>query len=359
MKKIFYSFLMFFSLLLVTATIVVLALYKAGYHPATEQGLEVQRGNWVSEDLPLRPQKENKVFFLNINHGLGREPIWYEVEGAGRKTYDAGKIMGNLEKVTQLATEAGTDVLMLQEVDFASEATNMQDQAEYLATRLGFAYVARVSDQRSPFPFYPDPLKLEFAGPIDTGFAVISRYPIITSVQNPLPKAKKRHWTLDAFGPISYIYEARIKVDEARLLKLIHVRLDELSPEARQGQAYEAAVWIDRRDYHDSVAFVSAYTEPPVRPKTREEALSQKDVEYTIDLLRHRRHMIDVVPDYEFFNNKEKWLNVLGKDGKPAYFWDRVMVGPSIKEPRLQILQDKYGTSDHLPLVMEFLLPES
>jgi endonuclease/exonuclease/phosphatase family metal-dependent hydrolase len=357
MKKLLMSLVMFFSLALVTVTLVVLAIYKAGYHPVAEQNMEVQRGNWVADEVPLRYRDNLVVVFANLNHGLGLEPVWYEVPNATAKPAEVDAIKARLEDFCKFVAPRDPDVVLLHEVDFGSEATGLLDQAEYVATRLNFPYVSRVPDQKSPYPLYPDVFAKRLAGSIDSGYAVLSRYPVVASVQRPLPKAKRRPWALDSFGPISYVHEARISIGDGRLLKLLHVRLDEWDASARHEQAADAARWIDDRDYSDSVVFVSAYTEPPKRPKNAIEAAEFGEIEYTVDILRFRRHLKDLVSDLDFKEAPDAFRNVLDKAGVPVAFFDRVMVGPQVRDAKLETLKEAAGFSNHLPLVLDFQIP--
>jgi endonuclease/exonuclease/phosphatase family metal-dependent hydrolase len=357
MKKFLMSLVMVFSMTFVTVTLVVLAIYKAGYHPVTEQNMEVQRGNWVSDELPLRYRDNLVVVFANLNHGMGLGTVWYEVPNATPKPESVDAVKGRLDAFVKQVAPRDPDVVLLQEVDFGSEATGMLDQAEYLASRLNFPYVSRVPDQKSPYPLYPDVFGRVMAGSIDSGYAVLSRYPLVSSVQKPLTKSTRRPWALDSFGPISYVHEARISMDDGRLLKLLHVRLDQWDAAARHDQAADAAKWIDDRDYADAVVFVSAYAEPPKRPKNAEEAKAFGEIDYTVDILRFRRHLKDLVNDLDHKEHPELYRNVLDAEGKPVAFFDRAMVGPQVRSPKLETLKEGAGYSDHLPLVLDFQIP--
>ena len=115
-----------FWILIVAFIIVVLAvlgLYKSGYHPIGEDILDVEQGSWAGEDPAPGDGKGLKILFVNLNHGLGRETIWYEQKSPVETVHDAQEISGRLDEVVNLVRDQGAIALVLQEVDFGSKAT--------------------------------------------------------------------------------------------------------------------------------------------------------------------------------------------------------------------------------------------
>jgi len=342
----------------IVLVLVVLGIYKSGYHPIGETFLDVEQGSWAGEDLPQGTGKGLKILFMNLNHGLGRDTIWYERNPPIEATHEVQAISHRLDQVVAMVREQGVDALVVQEVDFGSLATGKRDQAEILARRLGWAYVARARTQMSPYPLYPEPFSFNFSGGIDSGVAVLSTYPISKSVLYPLPGSKERSWMTDAFGPMSVVHEARIRVGEGKELKLLQVVLDKDDSRARERQASAAAEWIEGRDHHDAVVYATTWTEPVRRPKNPEEAKQMGEAEYTMDLLRHKGILKGNVQDREFFQAPAAHATWLGaEEVVPSRRFDYLFLGSSINISTPKLLEPMPDLSDHVPLVLELDLP--
>jgi endonuclease/exonuclease/phosphatase family metal-dependent hydrolase len=338
--------------------LMVLGLYKSGYHPIGEDPLDVEQGSWAGEDPPAGTGKGLKVLFLNLNHGIGRETIWYERTPPTEVPHEVQAISGRLDQVVALVRDHAVDVLVLQEVDFGSKATGERDQAEIIARRLGWAYVARARTQMSPYPLYPKPMALNFSGCIDTGVAVLSAFPIAKSVIYGLPGSKDRGWLDDAFGPSAVAHEVRVRVGDERVLKVLQVVLDRKDPRARERQASAAAQWIETRDHHDAVIFATTWAEPVRRPKNQQEAKQIGDVEYTMDLLRYKGSLKCQVSDQDFFNDPAPYTTWLGTEGTtPTRWYDHLLLGGSINNSTPELLPPMPELSDHVPLLLKLDLP--
>ena len=86
-------------IIVVVLVLGVLGLYKSGYHPTGEDDLTVEQGSWAGEDPPQGTGNGLKVLFLNLNHGLGRETIWYEREPPVEVVHDVQAISHRLDQV--------------------------------------------------------------------------------------------------------------------------------------------------------------------------------------------------------------------------------------------------------------------
>ena len=342
----------------IVLVLAVLGLYKSGYHPIGEDVLGVEQGFWAGEEPDSGTGKGLRILFVNLNHGLGQDTIWYERTPPIEVVHDPQKISHRLEMVVGLVREQAADVLVLQEVDFGSKATGEKDQAEVLARRLGWAYIARAPTQSSPYPLYPEPFFFNVAGRLDTGLAVISHQPIKKSVLYPLPGSQDRSWTDDAFGPMAIVHEVRIRATEERDLKILQVVLDRDDPKARERQAGAAAEWMANRDHYDSVVYATTWAEPFRRPASPEEAERLGKVEYTMDLLRHKNVLKDAVDDRAFFKDPASYATWLGgEDATPTRRFDYLLLGASINVAKPELLDPVPELSDHVPLLLEFDLP--
>jgi len=358
MKRFFSIVVTFLLVAFIVVVLAVLGLYKFGYQPTGEDILDVEQGSWAGEDPARGEGRGLRVLFINLNHGLGRDTIWYERNPPVKTVHEVQEISRRLDRVVSLVRDQAVDALVLQEVDFGSKATGERDQTVILARRLGWAYVARARTHMSPYPLYPKPWSMVFSGRIDTGVAVLSPFPIAKSVLFPLPRSKDRSWTEDAFGPGGMVHEARIRVGDDKELKILQVVLDRVHPRARERQAGAAADWIETRDHHDAVIYATTWAEPMPRPKSPEEARQLGEFEYTMDLLRHKGKLKAVVKDRDFFKDTAAWATWLGAEGEtPLRRYDHLLLGAGISKASPTLLPPLPKLSDHVPLLLELDLP--
>src|SRR4249919_2609348 len=120
---------------------VLLLLFGAILWAGGGKTLHEAQGSGIIETIPgalevLPPPAEDLVVLsYSMAYGLGdsRQP---GVEPA--------TIYDRLDAVIETIAASGADVVLLQEVDFASRRTYDIDQLQYIAAALGWGFVARV-----------------------------------------------------------------------------------------------------------------------------------------------------------------------------------------------------------------------
>ena len=157
---------------------------------------------------------------------------------------------------------------------------------------------------------------------------------------------------------MSAIHEVRIRVGDENELKILQVVLDKVDSKARERQASAAAEWIETRDHHDAVIYATTWTEPMRRPGNADEAKQMGEVEYTMDLLRHKGNLKGIVHDRDFFKDPvahATWLEPEG--GTPSRRFDYLFLGGSITNSNPELLGPMPDLTDHIPLILEIDLP--
>jgi endonuclease/exonuclease/phosphatase family metal-dependent hydrolase len=117
------------------------------------------------------------------------------------------------------------DVLFLQEIDFDSARSSHINQAEIMAKKAGYPYVAKAISWESnyiPFPYWPP--KNHF-GKMKSGGAILSKYPITSNSVHLLSKPGQQPWWYNLFYLHRYLQEVEIDFGDKRL-RLINVHLE-------------------------------------------------------------------------------------------------------------------------------------
>lgn len=142
----------------------------------------------------------------------------------------------NMESFLQLLNETQPDIIGVQEIDFHSKRSHYVNQLEAIAKKAGYPFAAKAInwDKRYlPFPYWP--LSLHF-GRVLSGQAVLSRWPILSTVRIVLPKPKSTPFFYNAFYLDRLIQVVKIKIDSRNLI-ILNVHLDAIDWETREDQA--------------------------------------------------------------------------------------------------------------------------
>ena len=121
----------------------VLLLLGAVLWAGSGKTLHEAHGSGIIETIPgaletsPAPVAELVVLSYSIAYGLG------DARQCGRRLPPA-TIYDRLDAVIATIAASGADVVLLQEVDFASRRTYDVDQLQYIAAALGWGFMARV-----------------------------------------------------------------------------------------------------------------------------------------------------------------------------------------------------------------------
>jgi len=132
------------------------------------------------EANPAPPQ--GQLIILSYALAYGAPP-----PSDGDDSPDAAAICDRLDGVIETIADCGAEIVLLQEVDFASARTCDIDQLGYIAAALGWGYAARAVTwecRYAPWPWRRP------AGRVRAGLGVISRYPLTQHVRHHLPHAR-------------------------------------------------------------------------------------------------------------------------------------------------------------------------
>ncbi len=128
-----------------------------------------------------------KILTWNISyaHGNGSEGA------AGWRRYPALHYENALSAMATLIRNTGTDIVLLQEVDFDSSRSHRRNQLDILARRSGLLHRSSCVSWDLPWVPYPGLNPLHHFGKIRSGGGILSRFPIRTLQNDLLPKPRE------------------------------------------------------------------------------------------------------------------------------------------------------------------------
>lgn len=142
----------------------------------------------------------------------------------------------NLEDFIQILENTQPHFIALQEIDYHSRRSYYTDQLETIARQAGFPFAAKAInwDKRYvPFPYWPPSIQF---GPVLSGQAVLSRFPILETGRIVLPKPGNNPFYYNHFYLDRLIQTAKIKAGEQTIV-LINIHLEAYHIETRESQA--------------------------------------------------------------------------------------------------------------------------
>lgn len=202
---------------------IFLFLYWA--HLGTEKHESFQTGTCSpSSTIP----NNIKIISYNIAYGWGLDEA-----GENEKT-----LKTNLDRISDVFKNENADIVLLQEVDFASKRTQFIDEAKYLAEKSNYQCYACTTTwikNYIPFPYWP-PSK--HFGEMKSGQCVLSRFPITSNERIPLSQRQDKPFFYTAF----YLDRALQIVDILvgnKPVKIINTHLEAFDIKNREEHAAE------------------------------------------------------------------------------------------------------------------------
>src|SRR5215475_10988798 len=195
------------------------------------------QGSGIIETIPGAlevlppPAAELVVLSYSIAYGLG-DPRQHRLAVAPATVYD------HLDAVIETLATSGADVVLLQEVDFASRRTYDIDQLQYIAAALGWGFVARVITWECrylPLPFWAPQ---RHAGRLRAGQGVISRYPLVQNTRQRLSQPLTQPLLATLFSPYRTVQMVDMQCGD-RTIRFLNVHLESRDTATRQRQAQE------------------------------------------------------------------------------------------------------------------------
>ena len=269
-------------------------------------------------------------------------------EGSEGTTYQARDKKFYTDKMEALVAEikaSAPDILCLQEIDFDSHRSHGINQAQYLAIKAAYPYVAEAVSWEVnyiPFPYWP---KSRHFGQMKSGGAILSKYPIISHDVQFLQKPLSQPWWYNMFYPHRYFQQVQIELGDKKI-KLINVHLEAFDKVDRKSQV-QALVAVIKSEKIDVVTG-DFNTLPPSATKKRNFPGYSKD-DYENDGSyeeMEKSELLEVIPDSIYALDEVRYFTF--PSSRPDRRLDYIFYNKELKMIKAEVLPS--ALSDHLPL---------
>jgi endonuclease/exonuclease/phosphatase family metal-dependent hydrolase len=326
--------------------LVALGLYQFGYRPLDTDSEDVRLAHWGGAEKSRPDRPELRIFSLNLNFAAGSNHL--DLESGESRPLDRDAVTDRLNRLAALVLSLDVDVLMLQEVDFNSKYAGNFDQAEYLARRLRYGYLAKVYSWKHPYAPFPDPFHSKMLGPMESGMAVIARVPLLKSSRFSLPGAVFGNWWQTTFGPTYCLHMVEISLRDQEL-RLFQTHLTNGSILDRERQGREVAQLVGRETLGKSL-LVGTLGAPP--PDIRVAGPTVKR-DNTVPLVRHRMNFRVPVDDFDLLDDPS---NATFTDDKGSSVLDYVMPEKGLRVSKLEVIATPEDVTPHRGILIELTL---
>ena len=283
-----------------------------------------------------------KILTFNIGFLYGRGS-----EGPGYQHRELEYYQKTIDSLSTEIKDWDADVVCLQEIDFDSARSHGINQAEYIAKKAGYPYVAEAVSWESnyiPFPYWP--MKNNF-GHMKSGGAIISKYPLTDHEVILLHKPMSQPWWYNLFYLHRYFQRVTINVGEKKF-KIINLHLEAFDKVDRKAQT-EKLVLIVKDQNIDIVAgdFNTLPASATKRSKFYNEDNYENDSSYEV---MATAGLSEVIPDDIYAKDESLYFTfpAWAPDRRLDYIWYK----RDLKMMKAEVLPS--AISDHLPLRASF-----
>jgi endonuclease/exonuclease/phosphatase family metal-dependent hydrolase len=189
--------------------------FGTGFEDVEPATLREENG---AEPAPA-PEGSIRVLDWNVKFGGGRIDFFFDCWG-DRVLMERDEVIGNLEGIAAKIREVDPDVVFLQEVDVNAKRSAFVDQVAWLLEHTDLRYGAYASQWRADF------VPSDGIGPVDSGNAILSRWPIEEATRIALPLRTDQSGLTQYFYLRRNVLRARVRIPDASDLWLVNVHTD-------------------------------------------------------------------------------------------------------------------------------------
>lgn len=364
MKKRIFKFLKwFFAIFFSLVLVFLLWVYLSTYHPNQVQNEEVRNAS----QIPLLEKGQKiKVLTWNVQYMASKNYVFFYdlLDGSGKDTRPSSKdIKKTLKAVAKIIKQENPDIILLQEVDENAKRTDYQDQLTELLKLLPKEYKAHTSSWYWLASFVPHP---KIWGRVGMKLSIISKYKISEATRYQLPLIPD-NWLTQQFNLKRAIQEAKFPLKNGSELSVFNTHLDAFAQgtNTMQKQVAQAQELLDKRTKENKFWIIGG--DFNLLPSIKSyENLDDYQKEYY-------QKKSELLPFFKKYQAVPSQANVDGKEGKkwfthfpndpraksPNRTIDYIFLDKKLKVLDKYVLQkDTWTISDHLPVIVEFEIPE-
>jgi len=301
----------------------------------------------INEKAVFPIPKYLKMASYNIHFGIGLK--WNRQEALKKEDFEK-----RLNKISEILKEINADIVFLQEIDFNSARSKNIDQANYLAEKAGYSYIAKAPYLRERF--HPNLQGLH--GCINFGLCILSRFPIKDHEVRIFPHPDEMPFYLKWLYNPHGAQKAIAKVGDNEIT-LINVHLEPWAQKTREKESMEIASWINKIK-GPLILGGDFNAMPPETPNKKGHYLSDApwfidrskwdiENEKTIRIIRSIEGITDGIPPKTFLKNQKAAFTY--PSDSPKEMIDYIFARYNAKVMYGYIFHRAKTASDHLPIV--------
>ncbi|MES2525808.1 MAG: endonuclease/exonuclease/phosphatase family protein [Bdellovibrionota bacterium] len=255
-----------------------------------------------------------------------------------------------LQGLVHQIREWNPDIICFQEIDFDSGRSAGINQAEYVAIHAGYPYVAEGVSWKAhyiPFPYWP--LSRNF-GRMNSGGAILSRYPIKSHQMELLSKPGSNPWWYNLFYLHRYFQDATIEIS-GKDYRVVNLHLEAFDKVDRAEQIRNLSLKVSSGKIDFAAGDYNMV--PDVSAKKRN--FPESDDDYWDDKsfgIMTKSGMEEVIPEEIYGKDESRFMTF--PSWRPDRRLDYIFFKKGLKMMRAEVLPS--ALSDHLPLRASFQL---
>ena len=257
-------------------------------------------------------------------------------------------VISNLTKAINIISTLNPDFIGFQEIDFCSKRSHFTNQFDSIAKDAGFrmgAMAVNWDKRYVPFPYWPPSVHF---GRILSGQAILSKYDIKENMVVKLPKPASNAFYYNAFYLDRLIQSATIYLPANRIIRIINVHLEAFDQETRELQSGLLVKYLmDLPDDLNYLLIGDFNSRPPYN------GVNLNNEETIRNLLAIG--LVPAVDEKTYNSNPEQYLTFNSRN--PVEKIDYIFYNPEkIRKIDTYVVKDMGDISDHLPVIMKFVL---
>ena len=272
-------------------------------------------------------------------------------EGNGYVPKSESEMAERLQKIGETIKNSNADIVLMQEIDFNSSRSHHVDQLKELAKITGLRYAAKVVSWKAnyvPFPYWP--ISNQF-GAINSGGAVLSRYPITDNLVTLYPKPESNAWYYNAFYLFRYSEQVNIKFGDKNLM-VVDNHLEAYDKQNREEQAQLLSDLVKNLKSDIVIVGGDMNTVPPEATKKSDFPDGTDDYrdDNTLNILRGMSSLKEVIPIEDYTKNESAYFTF--PSFAPNRRLDYIFVPIKVNVVSMGVISVG-EMSDHLPVRAE------
>ena len=293
--------------------------------------------NTYQEDDDLRPSVL-KILTWNVGFFYGEGS-----EGEGYEKKDSSFFSERLVLASEELRQWDADIVFLQEIDFDSSRSHNVNQAITLAKLAGYHYVALAPSwimNYIPFPYWP---VSDHFGVMNSGGAILSRYPLQNNRVHLLEKPKSNPWWYNLFYLHRFLQDVEVVVGQ-KTFSITNLHLEAFDKSNREDQIRT----LVEQHLKENIDFIAGdFNMVPDGASQKSKFLNGDDYENDLSFSLMNESGLDEVIPMDIYDNSEKDYFTF-PSSRPDRRLDYIFYQRGLKLMKAEVLTSTL--SDHLPV---------